>query len=158
MKLDHKPFVGSSEQTLDKANRVVIPVSFRDALKGTFYLCRGLNKHCVWILPEKTFLALMENAEEQLSWIEDLKQNWIGRITSTAAERTMDSQHRVSIPSELLEMAGIKEKVKLIGHFSRIEIWDPDKWRETEESRDFYDHTAEISREHKIIPQAGSRG
>ncbi|MFP4368882.1 MAG: division/cell wall cluster transcriptional repressor MraZ, partial [Candidatus Kapaibacterium sp.] len=43
-------------------------------------------------------------------------------------EATLDGQQRISVPKKLLEFAGIKNKVMIVGMVDRIELWDPEEF------------------------------
>jgi MraZ protein len=45
-----------------------------------------------------------------------------------------DSQGRVVLPANLLEIAGIEKDVVIIGMIDEIEIWDPDILKRYEEN------------------------
>ncbi len=49
---------------------------------------------------------------------------------SGAQEVRPDKQGRVALPQNLREYAGLAREVVVAGVFSRIEIWDRDRWRE----------------------------
>ncbi len=121
-------FLGTAEQSVDNTNRIIMPASFREYLEGDFYLCQGLNDPCIWILPPKVFRSLLRKLQEQISPTASEDQRWVGLITSTAAKKKLDRQYRLSIPPELLQQAGITDKVKIVGHGERAEIWAYDRW------------------------------
>ena len=150
MEYDYEPFIGEAEQTLDSANRVIIPASFRDNLKNQFYLCRGINEPCIWILPEKMFKSLLAKTRSKIPLTKTGHQRWKALITSTAAKKNLDSQNRLSVPQALLQYAGISDKVKIVGNDERAEIWALDRWNEVV-SMDFMDLSAEIDQEYDIM-------
>ena len=45
-----------------------------------------------------------------------------------ADELLIDSQHRILIPQELLQMVSIKKEVLLLGQLERIELWNPEEY------------------------------
>jgi MraZ protein len=49
---------------------------------------------------------------------------------SGALEVSPDKQGRVALPQNLREYAGLTRDVVVAGVFSRIEIWDRDRWLE----------------------------
>lgn len=149
--MDYEPFIGEAEQTLDSINRVIIPASFRDNLRSDFYLCKGINEPCVWILPNQVFKNMLKKSREKISITNKDHQRWIGRITASAVKKSLDAQNRLSIPPALLQHAGLKskDKIKIIGHDERAEIWALDRWNEVE-NIDFFELSKEIDEEYSI--------
>ncbi|MBT3232863.1 MAG: hypothetical protein HN356_08610 [Calditrichaeota bacterium] len=61
----------------------------------------------------------------------------------------IDNQHRVRIPGELLEWAGIEKKVTIAGVRGKMEIWEPES---------FKDHLRQIDYDpHDVAKQLFSR-
>lgn len=141
-------FIGEAEQTVDNTSRIIMPVAFREFLEGDFYLCQGLNDPCIWILTPNVFKSLLKKLREQISPTASDDQRWVGLITSTAAKKKLDKQFRLSIPPNLLKQAGITEKVKIVGHDERAEIWAYDRWQANQP--DFYEKTAEIDKKYDL--------
>ena len=53
------------------------------------------------------------------------------RVFFSGAQEVMpDKQGRVALPQNLREYAGLTREVVVAGVFSRIEIWDRDRWLE----------------------------
>ena len=145
---DYEPFIGSAEQTVDSTNRIIVPAAFRENMKESFYLCQGINEPCIWILPPNVFKSLLKKLRKEIAPTESLAQRWIGVITSTAAKKKLDKQHRMSIPPELLKLAGITGKVKIVGHDERAEIWDYDRYEAKQ--IDFYNQSVEINQKYDL--------
>lgn len=59
-----------------------------------------------------------------------------------AASCEVDKQGRILLPVVLREYAGIEKDVVSVGVFNRVEIWDKDKWQESN-SYDDMDEIAE---------------
>jgi len=142
------PFIGEAEQTVDKNNRVIIPVSFRENLQGHFFLCKGINEPCVWILPDKVFRSLLKKLRMEIPISNKEGQRWIGSITAAASRKKLDVQNRLTIPPNLLKLAGITGKVKLVGHDERAEIWALDRWQA--DHPDFYDQSPTIDEKYDL--------
>jgi MraZ protein len=56
-------------------------------------------------------------------------------------EGTPDKQGRIGIPAHLRDYAALERDVVVIGVRDRLEIWNPDRWREFQEDAmgDFVD-------------------
>lgn len=143
-------FTGESEQTIDSTSRVIIPVTLREGLKETFYMCRGLNESCIWLLPERVFKALIKDIRSKITLTDKNGQNWIRRFTASAVQKNLDGQNRLTLPPNLKEIAGITERVKIIGNGDRVEIWALEKIEEIEKM-DFYEMTMEMDEKYNLI-------
>ena len=47
---------------------------------------------------------------------------------SSASEESMDQQGRTKVPQNLIEYAGLKKDIVLVGVSDRAEIWSKEKW------------------------------
>jgi MraZ protein len=138
-------FYGSAEHSLDDKNRITIPVQFRAGLGSKFFICKGMNDRCLWIIPEDEFKGLLDKMKERVPKSDRKGQKWIALFTESAEDRELDRQNRVAIPVRLQEYAGIKDRVKVYGHDERIEIWAIEKWSEEMAVEDFSDLSSEMS-------------
>jgi len=68
-----------------------------------------------------------------------------------AMDVLIDSNGRILIPDYLKEYAGLDKKVVVAGLYSRIEVWDEDKWdKYNKENTDRIDDVAEGLKEFEI--------
>ncbi len=119
-------FIGTHKHTLDDKGRVSVPAQFRRQLTAEdLYLNVGMEG-CLVLYPsqrwqelEEKLLALPRNRETRF-FVRSLAQNL--RAVS------VDSQGRISIPSELAEMAGIRSDVMFLGKFDTMELWQPERY------------------------------
>ena len=51
----------------------------------------------------------------------------------------MDKQGRILIPAVLREYAGLKKDVVLAGVYNKVEIWDKERWDESQNDNDMED-------------------
>lgn len=102
-----------------------------------------MNDKCLWLLPEKEFKSLLERMKERIPKSDRRGQKWIAMFTESAIDRQMDRFNRISIPANLLEYTGVKNKVKIFGHNERVEIWSLERWNQ-EMVEDFSDLSAEM--------------
>ncbi|MCD4784735.1 MAG: hypothetical protein K8T10_13015 [Candidatus Eremiobacteraeota bacterium] len=133
MNEDRMPFIGKAEQKLDNTGRVTVPVAFQRKLKGSFFLCQGINVNCIWILPEENFLTVLNDMVRKIPIDDDEGQEMKAVFASSAVDRTLDKQNRFSLPPHLIKYAGINKKVKIVGNVDRGEIWAIEKWQQIEE-------------------------
>ncbi len=142
-------FYGSAEHSVDSKNRLTVPAQFRDGLGPRFFLCKGMNSECLWLLPEDEFKALLRSMKEKIPRSDPVGQKWIALFTESAVDRQLDRFNRITIPQELLNYAGIKDKVKIFGHCERVEIWSLERWKE-EMSVDFANLSAQMCEKYNI--------
>jgi MraZ protein len=122
-------FFGNFERTMDDKGRVPVPPEFRAEL-GEEFIGYTADEPCVELLPKSAWEALARRVEERDPFKKDTKR--LERIYFGGAHRCMmDEVGRIRIPSSLREAAGLGKNVVFVGVRNRIELWDPDVWRET---------------------------
>jgi len=123
-------FWGSDLYSLDDKSRLAIPSSYRYRLspsaRGTFVLAPGLGR-CVAAWPLNIWQELLERAES-LELPDEEFLRYIRWLYGSAVECLLDGQGRVRIPLHLVNFAGLKGDVQVVGMRDRIEIWHPDNY------------------------------
>jgi len=121
-------FMGMFDYSIDSKGRISIPQKMRKNIKpeakDTFVATRGFEK-CIAIYP----LDEWENIEKKLSSLNSFKEKdrlFQRTFLMWASHQELDSQSRITLPKTLLDYAGIKSEVKIIGVGERIEVWDPE--------------------------------
>lgn len=121
-------FLGSYLTRFTGKNRVILPVKFRDELKGgkEIILTRGTDQ-CIWGFAQSEW---QKQAEMQLEIpINDPEGLRVRRqIFAFAQIALLDSQGRFVINKDLLDFAQILKEVRIIGAGDHFEIWNPDSW------------------------------
>jgi MraZ protein len=123
-------FLGEHQHSLDAKGRVILPARFRDQLASGAFVSKGLDG-CLFIYTPDEFRRVAEQAREAARRSERERQA-ARSLFAGAAEVVPDKQGRIPIPANLREYAGLEREVTLAGVFSRIEIWDTQRWRERE--------------------------
>jgi MraZ protein len=79
---------------------------------------------CVWMLSKGQYDALVKRLDRVGDTEEGrlIKSATLGNFTTAIA----DNQGRVILPQRLLDQAGIKEQVMLVGLGDRLEVWSSD--------------------------------
>jgi MraZ protein len=123
--------VGEYYYAIDNKGRLAIPPKFREHLGKEIVVSRGLER-CLWIYPKK----------EWESWAEKLMKLPLAQANTRAFVRLMlagahnvsiDGQGRILIPESLRQYALSGKRVAVIGLYSRIEVWDAEKWQNYQE-------------------------
>lgn len=124
-------FYGTANYSIDDKGRLVVPASMR-TVPGrkqpltTFVLLYGLGG-CLWLYTEDGW----KKFEERLYTLSvgNRKQRDFARAFLVGASKvTVDKQGRISIPSSLLNRAGLGKEAVLHGQVGRLEIWSPEKF------------------------------
>lgn len=132
-------FYGEFKHSLDKKNRLILPVKFRDSFQEHFIekliITRGLDK-CLFLFPEDEWKN-QEVKFKSISFTKSEARKFNRIYFSGACELHVDKQGRILIPLYLKSYAEIKKEVVVVGVSNRVEIWAEDKWEE------FYSQTKE---------------
>ncbi len=119
--------IGEHNHILDPKKRVSLPAKFRKEMGAEVVITRGLDS-CLFIYTVSEWTKVAEDLSRRDMFNADARS--INRFLlggATLAE--IDSIGRVLIPEVLKEFAGLKEDVVIIGMYSRLEVWDKDKWK-----------------------------
>ncbi|RKY32693.1 MAG: division/cell wall cluster transcriptional repressor MraZ [Candidatus Omnitrophota bacterium] len=120
-------FFGEFRGKIDKQGRVVIPSKLRNLLKNkSVYITRGLE-NCLFIFSEKVWESQSEKLKN-LPFTKGDPRAFTRLFFSGAYQSKIDRQGRILIPSNLLDYAGIKERIVIIGVGTRIELWAEERW------------------------------
>ncbi len=129
-------FTGKYNHVVDNSNRLAIPSTLRKGVdekvagKG-FFITPGLDK-CLAMYPPEHFKELSKKLE-QLMYTNQKARNFQRLFFSKASGCvTCDKQGRILIPQILIEHAGLKKDVVIVGVMDKIEIWDLQLWNEFE--------------------------
>jgi MraZ protein len=126
-------FKGSFIHTLDSKGRLAIPKKLRSYMnpeaEDTFVMTLGMSG-CIELFPKDYWSKHYEKRLENLD-IHNQKQGmYIRRVLEYAREDTMDRQWRINIPNNLIELAGLKGEVLLLGVLNQIEVWNPETYED----------------------------
>lgn len=122
-------FLGEYQTRFSGHGRIVLPKKFRKELSGIneIVLSRGFEG-CIWGYSTETF---KKEAEKQLLVSATEKDaRYLRRYLFSGAEETfLDMQGRFVISKSLIEYAGLKREVVLIGAGDHFEVWKPENWK-----------------------------
>lgn len=143
---DMSSFKGSYEYSVDSKGRINIPARLRKYVSpeanDTFVLTRGYEK-CLFVYPLDEWNKLEESIR-QLSSTNPKHRFFMRTLLEKATESQLDAQARITIPKELLQLAGIDNDVLILGVLERIELWNPATYRQYEKTQsDSYEDVAQ---------------
>ena len=123
-------FYGEYEHAVDKKGRLIIPAKFRDVLKDkfvdTFMITTGYER-CLFVFPPDQWQVFEQTLKAQSPHQTNSRD--VSRILYSGTNQCLcDKQGRINLPQKLLDYAGIKKEVAIIGVSTRFEIWARDEW------------------------------
>jgi MraZ protein len=118
--------LGEFNHNLDNKGRLLIPAKFRNKFSDGIIITRGID-NCLFGFPrdewEKVVAKLTNLPISQAN-----ARAFSRLMLSGAFETEIDNQGRILIPEILRKYANLNKKVVIVGVYSRIEIWDKEKW------------------------------
>lgn len=122
-------FTGEYVHTLDSKRRLTIPSEWREVVGDShqLYVLPGLESKCLSLYRVPDFMRKIARLREHS--IADPKARQMARILgSQSAFLSWDSAGRIRIKDDLLDYAGLDQKVVLVGALDRMELWSPGEW------------------------------
>ena len=124
-------FIGEYSHTIDQKGRMAVPAKMRSQLGSGGVITRGIDS-CLWIFPKKEWMALAEKLS-QLPLTDTNSRAFSRLMLAGAMEVEFDSQGRILLPGYLRGYAGLAKNAIVAGLYSRLEIWDEEKWQSYKE-------------------------
>lgn len=130
-------FKGSYTHSVDQKGRLNLPSKLRKYVSpennDTYVVTRGFEQ-CLFVYPLDEW-AKVEARLRELSNYNAEHRMFLRNLLEMANEVTLDSQARLSIPSELREYAKIGGEVRIIGTLDKIELWNPGEYEKYRSSQ-----------------------
>ena len=122
---------GTHPRTLDDKKRFTLPKKVREQLGEAteqLFVAQGLDQ-CLWIYDKEGLERLSEKLDQTPAT--DAEARVFRRLFFAQMEAVdMDKVGRVLVPERLLEFAGLKHEVVLIGVRDHLELWDAERWQQ----------------------------
>lgn len=137
-------FLGTYAPRLDEKGRIILPAKYRDELASGLVMTRG-QERCVYVFSQHEFEDLHSRIR-QAPVTSKASRDYLRLFLSGASDEVPDKQHRVTIPANLREYAGLGRDLTVIGAGNRAEIWDTAAWNTyyAEQEASFADTTEEV--------------
>lgn len=117
------------EFCVDAKRRVQVPARWRPKEPGfqftlTLWKHKGVNGHCIMVLPPERFRALLDNIILQRTGDPEAEslQRFLGR---NSINMELDTVGRLILPEKMIAAAGLVGQVKLVGLVTCFQIWNP---------------------------------
>ena len=119
-------FMGTSYNSIDDKNRMIVPSRLRSGLGARCILTKGLDR-CLYIYTSEDWDKQMEKIS-RLPESDPKVRAFIRHFCANAAECEFDKQGRIVIAQELKAYAGIEKDLVTMGAMSKIEVWSREVW------------------------------
>ncbi len=121
-------FVDEYPRQLDERGRIILPAKVREKMSETVYVTRSMSDKCLLLFTQEEWDKLAEKIN-RLPTATDRNAAAFARLFfGKASSADVDKQGRVPISKRLVEYAGLKKDVVLVGANTRLEIWDSEEW------------------------------
>jgi MraZ protein len=120
-------FRGHFDYTLDAKNRLNIPSKLRPAFSDGLVLSRYLEP-CVAIWTPEGFETWTESFLGALNPLSAERRKLTRFFAGGSFDAELDAGGRVTLGAPLLEYAGLKKDVVVVGNIDHLEVWDRDAY------------------------------
>jgi len=121
---------GTHARTLDDKKRLSLPRRVREQMgdPGTLFITPGPDQ-CLWLYSQAGLEKLAEKLDQAPA--ADAEARVFRRLYFAQTEAVdVDGTGRILIPDRLLQFAGLKHEVVLIGVRDHLELWDAQRWND----------------------------
>ncbi len=122
------PLTGTFPCTIDDKRVLTLPKALRDQLGNcdTILVSPGPDQ-CLWITNQAHLERLAEHLEQ--SPAKEMDVRIFKRLYYAQTEKAATSDGTVTISDKLVQFAGLRQDVVLVGIDEHFELWDAAKWR-----------------------------
>ena len=129
-------FVGEYPRQLDERGRFILPAKIRENLSGTVFITRSPIDDCLNLYTQEEW-EIISAKVRSLPTVTDRNVAALQRkLFGKAISCEIDKQGRIPLSAELIEYAGMKKDIVLVGVNSKLEIWDSEKWKSVDDAID----------------------
>jgi MraZ protein len=121
-------YAGEVRHSLDNKHRVTIPSRWRGQEGEEFFAVPDAHGNFLMVLPPREFERVKTDVESNPNISAADRRKFIRRFYALAQLVSVDRQGRILLPEETCRQLGLDGEVVLIGSYSRIEIWNPQRW------------------------------
>ncbi len=129
-------FVGEYARQLDERGRFILPAKIREKLSGTVYITKAPLEKCLNLYTEEEWESISQKVAALPGSIDTNVSKFTRKFFSKALTCELDKQGRIPLTPTLLEAAGLKKDIVLVGANSKLEIWDAEAWEQMNEEDD----------------------
>ncbi|MFT5123192.1 MAG: MraZ protein [Kiritimatiellia bacterium] len=118
--------MGTHKNSLDGKKRLTVPSKWREQMGAgqTLYVMPDMDVDCLRVYP-KAGLNLKVSKLRNASMGDEEAQMLARIFGGESQDAEWDNQGRVRITDFLLEYAGLKKEVLIVGALTHFELWEP---------------------------------
>jgi MraZ protein len=120
-------FLGEHHRTIDSKCRIFIPAKFREEIIKGVIITKGFDEKCLFMFSREGWKKIQDRIVENPMARRNI-QRFSRWFFSSASMESIDQQGRTRIPQNLIEYAGLKKEIVLVGVSDRAEIWSEENW------------------------------
>ena len=135
-------FLGEFTHAIDEKNRLVLPAKFRAFIndpedkKGFFIVASPVSgEHCLRLYTKSGWKPVENKLRQEANKSKD-PARYMRFFASRGEFVPVDAQSRLVVPQKLMDYAGLKKDVLMIGNVDWIEVWNVGEYRAATESLD----------------------
>ncbi len=127
-------FVDEFERQLDDRGRIILPTKLRDKLLPQVYITGSPSDKCLHLYHTEGWEAVSAKLRDLPTSLDRDAAAFVRVFFGGATECEIDKQGRITIAPRLVEYAGLKKDIVLVGANTRMEIWDKAEWQSYRQS------------------------
>ena len=120
-------FIGEYKHSIDDKGRFAIPKKFRADLETGAVVTRGLDAS-LFLFPKEEWDKLAQKLAS-LPLGQSNSRAFARLMLAGAMDVEVDKQGRIVLPEYLRSYAGLNKNIVVAGLYTRLEIWDEEKWK-----------------------------
>jgi MraZ protein len=124
-------YTGHFERALDDKGRLTLPSDWRRAHDETVTFMAYVSEGHITVLPPDE-AQKVRNRIKEIKLSDKVAQAAATKFSSEAQSFSFDKAGRVILNAQLLERAGIEQKVVFAGSMTKFKIFSPARWTEME--------------------------
>jgi MraZ protein len=135
-------FLGEFTHAIDEKNRLVLPAKFRAFItdaedkKGLFVVASPVSgEHCLRLYTRTGWKPVEAKLRQEANKSKD-PARYMRYFASRGEFAQLDTQSRLVVPQKLMDYAGLKKDVLMVGNVDWIEVWNVGEYRAATESLD----------------------
>lgn len=123
-------FLGTYNAQLSDGDRLSIPRKIRrEVQNGELVLFIGFEP-CIFGFNKDTWKEIVRLELEKPFFLDSQARDVRRKVNMSAMLATIDAQARIVLPDNMLQFAGLKDALIVIGAGDHFEIWDKKAWEE----------------------------